>query len=68
MTWMPLGSTVTTAGVTSIFDSNATVNLGLWRSRPGRLAGLVYEAYVLNGISGPVVAIVQRSEHRTYWE
>lgn len=56
VTWTPLGSTVTTAGVTSIFDSTATVNLGAETVSTGQMAGLVYEAQVRNGIGGPVVA------------
>jgi len=56
--WTQLGATVTTAGVTSIFDSNAAVGVGNINPFPGK----VYYAELRNGIDGPVVAKFDPSE------
>ena len=50
--WTQLGATVTTAGVTSIFDSSAAWGIGDINA----IAGKVYSAELRNGIDGPVVA------------
>ena len=56
-TWTQLGSTVTAAGVSSVFDSTAVVELG---ARTGGttnpLNGAIYYAEIRNGIDGTVVA------------
>ncbi len=55
--WTQLGTTVTTAGVTSLFDSNAALSIGAKVSGTvNRLAGKVYRAAVLNGIAGTTAA------------
>lgn len=57
ITWAQLGATVTTAGVTSIFDSISPVEIGArggGNSNP--LAGKVYYVEVRSGIDGPIVA------------
>ena len=57
VSWLQLGSTVTVAGTTSIFDSTSVVTVGA--RYPGSsvlLAGKVYEAQVRAGIDGPIVA------------
>lgn len=57
-TWTQLGSTVTTAGTTSIFNSTATLHLGGDRSGvAGQLAGRFYFFELRNGIGGAVVAV-----------
>jgi hypothetical protein len=56
VTWTQLGSTVTQAGVTSIFSANANVDIG--SNTDGtldRLAGHVFSAEIRNGIAGTVV-------------
>lgn len=54
-TWTAIGSTVTTAGTTSIFNSTTPLRVG--RTPTGsQLNGFVYAAQVLNGIGGTVVA------------
>jgi hypothetical protein len=54
-TWTQLGSTVTTAGVTSIFSGTATVQIG------GTPAGKYYRAQILDGIDGTTVLDVDTS-------
>ncbi len=57
VTWTQLGSTVTVSGVTSIFSSSASLEVG--SSDVGtavRLTGLVASLEVRNGIGGTVVA------------
>jgi hypothetical protein len=54
-TWTQLGSTVTTAGTTSIFNSTAVLEVGsilVGTSNPAR--GKFFRAQVLNGIDGTV--------------
>lgn len=56
-TWTQLGSTVTTAGTTSIYDSTSIVEIGAQRTGQGNLlSGNVYYAEIRNGIGGTVVA------------
>lgn len=53
VTWTQLGSTVTTAGVTTIFDSSAAVQIsGIDVSASQNFAGKVYRAQIYNGIAG----------------
>ncbi|HYH49645.1 MAG TPA: hypothetical protein VEG38_08860, partial [Acidimicrobiia bacterium] len=55
-TWTQLGNTVTTAGVTSIFDSTSAVEIGSrFGGTVGALAGSVYYVEIRNGIDGTVV-------------
>lgn len=52
-TWNQLGATVTVAGVTSIFDSTAVLEIGSFNLGSSQMfAGDVYKAQVLNGIAG----------------
>lgn len=53
--WTQLGTTVTSAGVTSIFDSTANVEIGTDDAFFG-LHGKVYYAEIRNGIGGTIVA------------
>lgn len=56
LTWTQLGSTVTTAGVTSIFNSTAVVEVGSKNVGTGeRFIGEIYRAEIRNGIGGSVV-------------
>lgn len=56
-TWTQLGTTVTTAAVTSIFDGTAPVEIGGFTALPAYTTeGLFHEAEVRNGIDGPIVA------------
>jgi hypothetical protein len=54
--WVQLGSTITTAGTTSIFDSTAAVNVAGFNS--GNVnsieSGKYYRVQILNGIDGTV--------------
>lgn len=55
--WTQLGATVTTAGVTSIFSSTATANVGARSAGTADLyAGLIYRAEIRSSIGGTVVA------------
>ncbi len=57
VTWTQLGAAVTTAGVTSIFNSTARVEIGSFNSGlTFNLAAGVYYAELRNGIDGTVVA------------
>lgn len=57
VTWAQLGSTQTTALMTSITDTTATVVIGSQSDGvTGMLAGTVYYAEIRNGIGGSVVA------------
>ncbi len=61
-TWTQLGTTVTVAGVTSIFASTANVNVGARNSGGAEpAAGKFYRAQVLNGIAGTVALDVDTS-------
>ncbi len=53
-TWTQLGSTVTQAGTTSIFDGNGAVTIG--HNSGEAFAGKAYYFELRNGIDGPVVA------------
>jgi hypothetical protein len=56
-TWTQLGAPVTTAGVTSIFNSTAPVEVGSYNSGLSDiLAGIVHAAEIRSGIGGTVVA------------
>jgi hypothetical protein len=60
--WTALGSSVVTAGTTSIFSSSASLTVGGAEDFPGAttpglgLGGKVYKAQVYNGIAGTLVA------------
>lgn len=52
-TWSQLGTTVTTAGATSIADTTSIVEIGaLITGTANPLNGLVYQAQIYNGING----------------
>lgn len=54
-TWTQLGTTVTTAGTTSIFNSTSVLEIGsLLVGTSNPLRGKVFRAQVLNGINGTV--------------
>jgi hypothetical protein len=56
-TWTQLGAPVITAGVTSIFNSTAPVEVGSYNSGLSDiLAGIVHAAEIRSGIGGTVVA------------
>ncbi len=54
--WAQLGATITTAGVTSIFNSTANLVIGENTLDGNRFAGKVYYGEVRNGIAGTVVS------------
>jgi hypothetical protein len=55
--WSQLGSTVTTAGVTSVFASTALGQVGARDAgTSSRFAGIIHGAQILSGIAGTVVA------------
>jgi hypothetical protein len=56
VTWAQLGTTVTTAGVTSIHDSAWAVTMGALVDDTNVFQGRVYYAEVRNGIGGTIVA------------
>lgn len=57
VTWTQLGSAVTTAGVTSIFNSTAEASVGAYDTgSTAPVSGRIFGAQVLNGIAGTVVA------------
>ena len=61
-TWTQLGSTVTTAGIASIYSSTATANVGAFTpASSGPLAAKIYRAQILNGIDGVPVLDVDTS-------
>jgi hypothetical protein len=55
VTWSQLGTTVTTAGTTSIFDSSALLAVGADSNGNTPATGTVYRAIVKNGIGGTTV-------------
>jgi hypothetical protein len=60
--WTQLGTTITTAGVTSIFSGTATVAIGARSSGTQfPLAGKVFRAQILDGIDGTTVLDVDTS-------
>ena len=53
VTWTQLGTTITTAGTTGIFDSTAPVSVGGVNAGTASLAtGIIYRAQIYNGING----------------
>jgi hypothetical protein len=61
ITWTQLGSTVTTAGVTSIYSGTSVVNIAALNSANQLLVGKFYRAQILNGIDGVPVLDVDTS-------
>lgn len=57
-TWVQLGATVTTAGVTSIFSGSAVLQVSNFDAGAGSqpMAGRCFRAQVRNGINGTLVA------------
>ena len=57
-TWTQLGASVVNAGTTSIFDSTAPIQVGLYENTPptGGFAGKVLQAQIYDGIAGTLVA------------
>lgn len=55
LTWTQLGTTVTTAGVTSIFSSTAPVEIGSISGGTLPMTGKVYRVQVLNEVNGTTV-------------
>jgi len=51
-TWVQLGSSVTVAGTTSIFNSSAIVTVGSTNLTGDNFAGRIYRAQIYNGING----------------
>ncbi len=60
-TWTQLGSTITTAGTTSIFASTAPVELGSNDGGNSPSTAKIYRAQILNGIGGTTVLDVDTS-------
>jgi hypothetical protein len=57
VTWTQLGSTITTAGTTSIFSSTSPLEIGAREGGTVRnLDGRIYRAQVYNGIDGTLAA------------
>lgn len=54
--WLQVGSTVTQAGVTSIFAGTALPAVGAQSTPLFRFAGMIYAAVVKNGIDGTTIA------------
>lgn len=54
-TWTQLGLPITNAGVTSIFDSTAVLEVGAYSGGTQAVAGTVYRAIIKNGIDGTTV-------------
>lgn len=58
VTWVQLGTTVTTAATTAVFNSTAVLEVGSMITGTSQLAiGRVYYASLLNGLAGPVAAV-----------
>ena len=53
--WTQLGTTVTTAGTTSVFDSTTQVEIGSLTSGSLPVTGKIYRAQIYNGIAGTLV-------------
>lgn len=51
-TWSQLGSTVTTAGTTSIFDGTAVVTCGSWTGSTSLASGKLFRGRIYNGFDG----------------
>ena len=60
-TWTQLGSTVTTAGVTSLFAGTSLVSLGSQGDGTSPVSGKVFRAQILSGINGTTVLDVDTS-------
>lgn len=57
VTWVALGSPVVTAGVTTILDAAAAVEIGSQdHGSSGNYAGKIFRAQIYNGIAGTLVA------------
>lgn len=56
VSWTQLGSTITTAGTTSIYSGTAVATIGATADAVAPLTGKVYAAAILSGIGGTVVA------------
>jgi hypothetical protein len=56
VTWTQLGATVTSAGVTAISSSTYPAEVGAYGGSALPLTGNIYQAQILNGIGGAVVA------------
>lgn len=59
--WTQLGNTITTAGVTNIYASTATVNIGNISGGGSPTAGKFYRAQILDGIDGTTVLDIDTS-------
>jgi hypothetical protein len=66
-TWTQLGSTVTTASVTSIATSTNILGIGSFTGGGTGLAGRYYRAQVLNGINGTTILDVDTSVANKSW-
>lgn len=58
-TWMQVGTTITTAGVTSVADTTAELQVaarGGFAGAANGMIGKVYEIQIRDGLSGPLVA------------
>lgn len=63
ITWTQLGATVTTAGTTSVFDSTAVLEVGgIDAGASQNPNATIYQAQVLSGIGGSVVASLDLSQ------
>jgi len=60
-TWTQLGTTIVTAGVTSIYSGTAVVEIGAHFVGSNTVAGKIYRAQILNGIGGTTVLDVDTS-------
>ena len=56
VSWTQLGSTVTTAGTTSVFSGSAGASVGILADGSAPFTGRIYAAAILSGIGGTVVA------------
>lgn len=54
--WTQVGTTVTTAGTASIFNSGVQLIVGTFPFTSNGLSGRIYEVQVRNGINGTIVA------------
>lgn len=67
--WSQLGTTVTTAATTSIYDSAAILEVGSFLGGTANLlAGKIHYAEIRNGIDGPVVAKFDPSVDAHSWD
>lgn len=60
--WTQLGATVTTAGVTSIFNSTSSIEIGTTGVGGSPFTGNIFYAEIRNGINGSVVVRFDPSE------